>query len=182
MHCERLEYDRTDMAFLLDKVANSPAGPAYQSYVVWNLAGTGHEAEAKQHLREWIERDLAFDANWLSAQAEVAEAIVVLEDPTHAQRIYDRLAPYAGRPATSGRAVMSYGAIDRHLGGLAAVLGRRDAAVAHLRAAIDRNAELGCTVWRLHSEHRLNRVAPDDALAADVALGARTLGIEQLAR
>ena len=39
---------------------------------------------------------------------------------------------------------MSYGAIDRHLGGLAAVLGRRDAAIAHLRAAIDRNAELGC--------------------------------------
>jgi hypothetical protein len=40
---------------------------------------------------------------------------------------------------------------------------------------------LGCTVWRLHSEHRLNRVAPDDALAADVAAGARALGIEQLA-
>ncbi len=27
IHCERREYDRTDMAFLLDKVANSPAGP-----------------------------------------------------------------------------------------------------------------------------------------------------------
>ena len=81
IHCERREYDRTDMAFLLDKVANSPAGPAYQSYLVWNLAATGHEAEAKQHLGEWIERELAFDANWLSAQAEAAEAIVAARRP-----------------------------------------------------------------------------------------------------
>jgi hypothetical protein len=159
LHWQRLDYDRSDLAFVLDKVANSPAGPAYQSYVVWILAARGHEAEAKQQLSEWIERDLAFDANWLSAQAEVAEAIVLLEDPTHAQRIYDRLAPYAGRPATSGRAVMSYGAIDRHLGGLAAVLGRYDAAVDHLRAAIARNAELGCTVWQHHSEQWLERLA-----------------------
>jgi len=59
---------------------------------------------------------------------------------------------------------------------------RPQAAVAHLRAAIDRNTELGCTVWRLDSEHRPHGVAPDDALAADVAAGARALGIERLAR
>ena len=142
MHFERLEYDRTDMAFLMDKVANSPAGPAYQSYVAWNLAGKGHEAEAKQHLRDWFERDLAFDANWLSAQAEAAEAIVLLDDPTYAQRLLRPTRPVRWAPGHSGRAVMSYGAIDRHLGGLAAVLGRRDEAIAHLHAAIDRNAEL----------------------------------------
>ena len=34
--------------------------------------------------------------------------------------VYDRLAPYAGRPITAGRAVASYGAADRHLGELAA--------------------------------------------------------------
>ena len=63
--------------------------------------------------------------------------------------------------------MISYGAVDRHLGGLAAVLGRRDDAIAHLRAAIDRNAALGCTVWRLHGQRRLHGLAPDDALAAD---------------
>ena len=31
---------------------------------------------------------------------------------------------------------MSYGAIDRHLGGLAALLGRSETAITHLRAAI----------------------------------------------
>ncbi len=72
---------------------------------------------------------------------------------------------------------MSYGAIDRHLGGLAAVLGRRDAAIAHLRAAIDRNAELGCRVWRLHSQIALQRLAPEDALSAEIAAAARALGM-----
>ena len=85
----------------------------------------------------------------MSAQAECAEACVLLGDATHAAVLYERLLPYAGRPATAGRAVTSYGAVDRHLGGLAALLGRRDDAVRHLRAAIARNDELGCTVWRL---------------------------------
>jgi DNA-binding SARP family transcriptional activator len=180
-HRERLEFDRTDMTFLQDKVANSPAGPAYASYLVWTLAGLGHEDEARLQLDDWIRRELAFDANWLSAQAEAAEAIILLGDPTHAQAVYDRLAPYAGRPATAGRAVLSYGAIDRHLGGLAALLGRRDQAIRHLRAAIKRDAEMGCAVWRLHSQHRLYRLAPDDTLAAEAEATARALGLPQLA-
>ena len=128
-----------------------------------------------------MRRELAFDANWLSAQAEAAEAIVLLSDPTHAQVLYDRLAPYAGRPATAGRAVISYGAIDRHLGGLAAVIGRRDEALRHLRVAIGRDAELGCTVWRLHSLRWLHRLAPDDALAADATTTAHAVGLPHLA-
>ena len=76
---------------------------------------------------------------------------------------------------------MSYGAIDRQLGGLAALLGRRDAAIAHLHAAIERDGELGCTVWRLHSRRLLARIAPDDPLAAGVADEARALGIPALA-
>ena len=89
---------------------------------------------------------------------------MALGDATHAAVVYDRLAPYAGRPATAGRAVASYGAADRHLGGLAALLGRRDDAVRHLRAAIARNDELGCTVWRLHAQWWLQRIAPEDPL------------------
>ena len=181
IHAERLEFHRTDMAFLQDKVANSPAGPAYASYFVWCLAGLGRADEARRHLDGWMRRELAFDANWLSAQAEAADAVFLLGDPTHAQVLYDRLVPYAGRPATAGRAVVSYGAVDRHLGSLAALLGRRDEAVAHLRAAVDRNAELGCTVWRLHSQARLHRLAPDDALAAQATATAGAVGLAHLA-
>jgi DNA-binding SARP family transcriptional activator len=180
-HLERLEFHRTDMEFLKDKLANSPAGAAYASYLVWILAGLGRAEEATRHLDDWTRRELAFDANWLSAQAEAAEAIVLLDDPTHAQLVYDRLAPYAGRPATAGRAVVSYGALDRHLGGLAAVLDRRDDAIGHLRAAIDRDAGLGCTVWRLHAQRRLLALAPDDAVAAEATATARALGLPHLA-
>jgi hypothetical protein len=62
---------------------------------------------------------------------------------------------YVGRPVTVGRAVASYGVSDRHLGGLAALLGHRDNAIRHLRSAIDRDAELGCAVWRLRGQRQL---------------------------
>jgi hypothetical protein len=100
----------------------------------------------------------AFDANWLSLQVECAEASALLGVGDHAELLYERLAPYAGRPATAGRGVSSYGAIDRALGGLAALLGRAGDAAEHLRAAIRRNAEMGCTSWRERSERDLERL------------------------
>jgi hypothetical protein len=78
--------------------------------------------------------------------------------------LYERLAPYAGRPATAGRAISSYGAIDRALGGLAALLGREDDAVRHLEDAIRINAALGCTVWRMHAQRQLARLVRDGPL------------------
>src|SRR5205085_2134817 len=85
--------------------------------------------------------------NWLSLQTECAEASVLLRDATYAAPLYERLLPYAGRPATAGRAVSSYGAIDRALGGLAALLGREGDAVRHLEAAIRLDDALGGTRW-----------------------------------
>jgi tetratricopeptide (TPR) repeat protein len=180
-YVERLEFHRTDMDFLDDRIANSRAGPAYVAYLIWTLAALGRTEEARRRLDDWIRRDLDFDANWISSQVEAAEAITLLGDPAHAQVLYDRLTPYAGRPAAAGRAVISYGAIDRQLGSLAALLGRRDEAIRHLRTAIDRDAELGCTVWRLHGQRRLHELAPDDALAAEAAATAHAIGLPHLA-
>ena len=91
--------------------------------------------------------------------------------------------PTPAAPRRAGRAVVSYGSVDRYLGGLAAVLlGRRDAAIAHLREANDHNAALGCTVWRLHGQRRLLDLAPGSALAAEVAAAtAEALDLPQLA-
>jgi hypothetical protein len=72
--------------------------------------------------------------------------------------LYERLAPYAGRPATAGRAAWSSGAIDRQLGSLAALIGRHDEAVRHLEDAIRINNTLGCFVWREHAERHLARL------------------------
>jgi len=173
----RDEFHQVDIAFIEHKIANSPAGPAYASSYAWVLAGLGETERARATLEHAIAHPHAFDANWMSAQAECADTCVLLGDATHAAVFYDRLLPYAGRPATAGRAVASYGAVDRHLGGLAALLGRREDAVRHLRAAIARNDELGCTVWRLHSQRWLQRISPEDPLAASAAETARALGL-----
>ena len=155
---ERDEFDQVDLAFIEDKIAHSPAGPAYASSYAWVLAGLGETERARATLDRAIAHPHAFDANWMSAQAECAEAYLQLGDATHAAVFYDRLLPYAGRPATAARAVVSYGAVDRHLGGLAALLGRQDEARRHLGAAITRNHELGCTVWAEHAERWLAKL------------------------
>jgi DNA-binding SARP family transcriptional activator len=152
---QRDDYDEVDLDFIEHKMAHSPAGPAYAASYAWVLAGRGQADRARATLEDAIAHPHALDANWMSAQAECAEASVVLGDATHAAVFYERLLPYAGRPATAGRAVVSYGAVDRHLGGLAALLGRRDQARRHLRAAIARNHELGCTVWAEHAQRQL---------------------------
>ena len=107
---ERGEFDQVDLAFIEDKIANSPAGPAYAASYAWVLAGRGETDRARATLDARSRTRTRFDANWMSAQAECAEACVVLGDATHAAVVYERLAPYAGRPLTAGRAVTSYGA------------------------------------------------------------------------
>jgi DNA-binding SARP family transcriptional activator len=174
---ERGEFDQIDVAFIEHKIATSPAGPAYAASHAWVLAALGETEAARATLDDAVAQPHAFDANWMSAQAECAEACLLLGDSTHAAVLYERLLPYAGRPATAGRAVASYGAVDRALGDLAALLGHHDDAVAHLRDAILRNDELGCTVWRLHSQWSLQQIAPQDPLTASAATTAQALGL-----
>ena len=159
--CDKLERRRSTRCrstFVEDKIANSPAGLAYRGGYTWILAGLGETERAHSELDAAMAFPHAFDANWLSLQAECAEASVLLDDPTHAPVLYERLAPYAGRPVTAGRAACSSGAVDRQLGGLAALLGRKADAVRHLKDAIRINDTLGCIVWREHAERHLTRI------------------------
>lgn len=155
---ERQAFAEIDVAFVEDKLANSSISVAYRSSYAWILAGRGETDRAREELRITMTLPHAFDANWLSLQAECAEASVLIEDATHAATLYERLKPFAGRPATAGRGVSSYGAVDRLLGGLADLLGRHDDAVRHLSDAIRLNATLGCTVWQRHAETHLARI------------------------
>jgi AAA ATPase domain/Bacterial transcriptional activator domain len=156
---ERAAVDDADIEFVQDKISNSPAGIAYRGGYAWILAGRGDIERARSELEAVMALPHAFDTNWLSLQAECAETAVILGASTHAATLYQRLAPYAGRPATAGRAVTNYGAIDRHLGGLAAVLGRKKDAIRHLENAVRVNEALGCTVWRAQAERDLSRIA-----------------------
>jgi DNA-binding SARP family transcriptional activator/tetratricopeptide (TPR) repeat protein len=157
-HLERDAFDELPLDFVENRIANSPAGTAYRGGYTWTLAGRGETERARSELHAAMALPHAFDANWLSLQVELAEASVLVDDPTYAPVLYERLAPYAGRPATAGRAVWSYGAIDRALGRLAALLGRQSDAVRHLEDAIRINETLGCIVWRAHAERHLTRI------------------------
>jgi DNA-binding SARP family transcriptional activator len=162
---EREEFADTDLTFVEDKIAHSPAGPAYRAGYSWALAGRGERERAREQLDAAMTYPHPFDANWLSCQAECAATSIILQDATYASVLYERLEPYAGRPATAARAVSSYGAIDMFLGRLAVLLGRHDDAVRHLRAAVRRNNELGCPVWAYQSQRALAAIAPEDPLA-----------------
>ena len=159
VQAQRGAFHEVDVEFVQDKISNSPAGIAYRGGYSWILAGRGDTERARSELEAVMALPHAFDTNWMSLQAECAETAVILGDPTHANTLYERLAPYAGRPATAGRAITNYGAIDRHLGGLAAVLGRMEDAIRHLESAIRVNDALGCTVWREHTKRDLSRIA-----------------------
>ena len=156
---EREAFDEIDIEFVEEKIANSRAGLAYRGGYAWILAGLGETKRAREELRETMALPHAFDANWLSLQTECAETSVLIEDTTYAATLYERLTPYAGRPATAGRGISSYGAVDRTLGGLAALLGHEDNARRHLEDAIRLNDTLGCPVWRTHAERHLARIA-----------------------
>jgi DNA-binding SARP family transcriptional activator len=156
--CQHQAYDVVDRAFVEERIANSPAGIAYGGGRAWILAALGEIELAREQLRTTMGLTHAFDANWLSLQAELAEASFLLADDTYASTLYERLAPYAGRPVTAGRAVCSYGAVDLTLGHLAALLGRRSDAIRHVEDAIRLNDTFGCVVWRARAERDLSRL------------------------
>jgi hypothetical protein len=157
-----------------DKIAHSPAGMAWRASYAWELAATGELDSAREQLAI-ITADgfaaLPFDANWPSAIAESAEACVLLADATSAAAVYDRLLPYADVTATAGRGVMTYGSTQRLLGGLAAVLGRTDEAIARHEAAIRFNEAAGFTVWARHSRDALGHIRPRRGGERPVASG-----------
>jgi tetratricopeptide (TPR) repeat protein len=161
-HAQREVYDEVDLAFVRDKIANSPAGIAYRGGYTWMLAGLGETERAREELHATVALTHAFDANWLSLQAELAEASVLIGDSTFAATLYERLEPYAGRPVTAGRASCSYGAVDHRLGRLAALLGRTGEALRHLEDAIRLNESFGCAVWRMRAQRDLSQIVRNE--------------------
>jgi tetratricopeptide (TPR) repeat protein len=77
-----------------------------------------------------------YGAEWLPSLAMAAEAAACIGGHPLAPRLYDGLLPYRGLYAIDGIAAANYGSVERPLGLLAATLGRRDDARAHLEAAL----------------------------------------------
>lgn len=95
------------------------------------------------------------DPAYISALALFAESAVHLGHAGSASLLYDRLLPFADQIGFDG--VMTVGALQHHLGGLAAVLGRPDEAVDLLQRSVAVHEKIGATFFAARSRDRLNR-------------------------
>jgi tetratricopeptide (TPR) repeat protein len=115
--------------------------------------------------------DLQLDYVWLSAMVDYADAAVTCGDPTYAQPLFERLAPWHAQiPATSASALPP---VSHYLGGLAGVLGRYDEADAYFSQSAAVSKRLGAKFFAARTElwwgnvlARRNRPGDADAAAA----------------
>jgi hypothetical protein len=118
---------------------------------------------------------------WLFATIGVAVSATTVGDRRWARAAYDALAPYSGRNAVLGYAAY-LGAVDHHLGSLAAVLGDADAAAEHLGAALERHRVIEARPWvALSGAWLANVLVERDARDAERA-GALSVESRSLAR
>jgi DNA-binding CsgD family transcriptional regulator len=88
---------------------------------------------------------------WVAALTYLADAAYAAGDDALAGLVYDQLAPLSGLIVMIGHGVACYGAADRYLGMLAAVLGEPKRAEAHLEAALATNRRIGARTWLAHT-------------------------------
>ena len=124
---------------------STPTAPASRG-----CSRTRAEPDEARAQIDWVAADdfarLGDDMNRLAALAELAQAMQVLADPTHAAGVHERLAPYADRNIANGRGAAGYGSAAHHLAVLEALLGARRRGRASRRRCA-RNAALGSRPW-----------------------------------
>ena len=174
------------VAELRDYAARYPALPVWEAML---RAGGARPrlADAAPRSVEACARD-GFAAvlrtpDWLCALALLAEPVAALGTPEQVEQLIAALAPHAGRNAVMDDAWAAFGPVARPLGVLAAAAGRRDEAVARLRAGGGARRPLGRARLGARRARRLLRVAPEpgDPVRERALALARTLELPGLA-
>jgi hypothetical protein len=139
---------------LRDLVARSHLSVAHAAALVQIEAAHGAIEQARGRLDELVGTGLESmrpDMLYLWALTLLARDCVVLRAARHAPRVYQALAPYAGRAAVAAGAVMCSGSTDFYLAGLAALGGDVAAAERHYRAAVSCHRRLGARPMLAHT-------------------------------
>jgi DNA-binding SARP family transcriptional activator/tetratricopeptide (TPR) repeat protein len=166
-------------------VEKYPALPAWRCAMAMLESEVGNLEHSRRLLDELAAdgfESVPRDNLWLVAMALAAEACAATGAQEHAAALERKLAPLAGVFVVSPTAAW-FGPIDRQLGLLAAVQGRRDEAVARLTRAAQlceqaRSTSLLTLVRRDHAEVLLDRGAEGDAEAARALARAALTGAE----
>ncbi|HEX2809461.1 MAG TPA: AAA family ATPase [Kineosporiaceae bacterium] len=156
------------------------------------LLARGERDGAVEVLKPVLDRlpDFARDTLFLVRWCELSEAAAALGLSQLFARCYDALLPHAGSGVVTAGAVAFSGAVDHHLGVLAAAMGRTAVAVDHFEQAAQLHERLGARPWlaRTHCEwaaalHARARPA-DGARIADLLAAAHAtataLGLTQV--
>jgi tetratricopeptide (TPR) repeat protein len=167
---------RVDEALRL--VSPGLLGPVAHKAVVALANGLGgRPVEARASLDAVVAAGLERfprDMSWLFTRCGLLAAAVVSGDRDTGQLLYDALRPFAGQWTVLNPGVMVVGAVDHYLGVGAALLGRLDDAVDHLRRAATAHEHEDAVALALLSLHELDTVLSrrqepgDDAESAAV--------------
>ena len=163
---------------LRDLVARSHLSIAHAAALVQIEAAHGATEQARGRLDELVGTGLGTirpDMVYVRALTQLARSCVVLPAARHAQRLYQVLAPYAGRAAVAAGAVMCSGSTDFYLAGLAALSDDVAAAERHYLTAIGCHRRLGARPMLAHTLRDYARLlwqreGPGDLPAASAAL------------
>ncbi len=132
---------------------------AWQPGLVCLLVELGMEAEARRELDRIRGEGLeAFRDLWLASLTYLTDACAVLRDEALAAELYTELAPLTGTNVMIGHLVVCYGAADRYLGKLAAILGEWERADEHFETAIALNRKMEMRTWLAHTEYEYARM------------------------
>lgn len=130
----------------------------------------GQHAEAAAELAALARAQCAAiprDWNWLDNMRGLSILCVALRDAPHAAVVYELLLPYADRNITAGWGDVARGSAALYLGALARVLGRHDAALAHLDQALDFNERMGARPSVARTQYEAGRTALERDAAGD---------------
>jgi DNA-binding CsgD family transcriptional regulator len=124
------------------------------------LAELGMEDELRRELEQVRESGLEpyRSGLWVASLTYLADAAYAAGDAAIAALVYPELAPLSGFNVMIGHGVACYGAADRYLGMLAAVLGQPERAIDHFDAALATNRRMGATTWLAHTAYAYGRL------------------------
>jgi DNA-binding SARP family transcriptional activator len=168
-------------------IRDYPARPMFRCMLALLHAEEGRDSDALRQL-DALAADrfaaLPLTNEWLFSTGFLAEAAHRLATPTHAATIYELLAPYADRNASTADYICT-GSVSRFLALAAATMRRWDEAAGHFDAAVAMNARMGALPWTARTQldyarALLERPQPRDPERAHDLLSRCTTTFRQL--
>jgi class 3 adenylate cyclase/tetratricopeptide (TPR) repeat protein len=141
-------------------------GPAL-AVLYTDLGMTDEAARALRHLVDDVLSGVPRDALRLGSLSYLADTCVAVGDADAAHVVYREFLPYRGLIVQLGLFLAAYGAVDRYLGALAALLGRGPEAETHFESALRTDARARMPVWLAHTELEYGRFLASRALPGD---------------